>query len=141
MAILTDAVERARFRRTGFSGLMLPVMEDATLARRAADGSLTIKDLLMYSAVCGTGLDTLPLPGAATESQIAPVLLDLAALALRLDKPLTARLMPVPNKKAGDETGFDFAFFAHSKVMQMDSEEMGGALARGGTFQLRSRRR
>ncbi len=98
-AILTDAVDRARFRRTGFSGLMLPVMEDAILAKRAADGSLTIKDLLMYSAVCGTGLDTIPLPGSATEAQIAPVLLDLAALALRLDKPLTARLMPIPNKR------------------------------------------
>ena len=62
-AVLTDAIDRARFRRAGFSGLMLPVMEDATLAKRAADGSLTVKDLLMYSAVCGTGLDTIPLAG------------------------------------------------------------------------------
>ena len=69
-AVLTDAVDRGRFKRAGFSGLMLPVLEDASLAKRAADGSLTIKDLLMYSAVCGTGLDTIPLPGNTSEGQI-----------------------------------------------------------------------
>ena len=131
--------DRARFKRAGFSGLMLPVMEDATLAKRAADGSLTVKDLLMYSAVCGTGLDTIPLPGDTTEGQIAAVLLDLAALALRLDKPLTARLMPIPNKKAGDATGFDFAFFAESRVMRLESEGVGGPLGGGESVTLQPR--
>jgi uncharacterized protein (UPF0210 family) len=139
-AVLTDAVGRARFKRAGFSGLMLPVMEDAALAKRAADGSLTIKDLLLYSAVCGTGLDTIPLPGDTTESQIAAVLLDLAALAMRLDKPLTARLMPIPNKMAGDPTGFDFEYFANSKVLRLDADALGAAFAGDGGFRLRSRR-
>ena len=98
-AILTESIERADFPRTGFSGLMMPVLEDATLAQRAEDGTLTVKDLLLYSAVCGTGLDTVPLPGDTTNEQITALLLDLSALALRLDKPLTARLMPVPGKK------------------------------------------
>ena len=105
-AILTEIIERARFPRTGFSGLMLPVLEDAVLAERAAEGSLTVKDLLLYSAVCGTGLDTVPLPGDTSADQIAALLLDLSALALRLDKPLTARLMPIPGKKAGDPDQF-----------------------------------
>jgi uncharacterized protein (UPF0210 family) len=100
---------------------LLPVLEDATLSRRAADGSLTVKDLLLYSAVCGTGLDTIPLPGDTTPAQLTPLLLDLSALALRLGKPLTARLMPIPNKKAGDTTGFDFAFFANSRVMALEA--------------------
>ena len=120
-AILTEAIDRANFPRTGFSGLMMPVLEDATLAKRAADGTLSVKDVLLYSAVCGTGLDTIPLPGDTTVDQIIPLLLDLSALALRLDKPLTARLMPVPGKKAGDPTSFDFGFFANSKVMALDS--------------------
>jgi uncharacterized protein len=115
------------------------VLEDATLAKRAADGSLTVKDLLMFSAVCGTGLDTIPLPGDTTESQIASVLLDLAGLARRLDKPLTARLMPIPNKKAGDATGFSFAFFANSKVMRLESEGLHGPLAGGGKVRLGTR--
>jgi len=35
-AILAETMDRASFPRAGFSGLMLPVLEDATLARRAA---------------------------------------------------------------------------------------------------------
>jgi hypothetical protein len=139
-ALMTEAIGRARFPRAGFSGLMLPVLEDATLAQRAAEGAFTLKDLLLYSSVCGTGLDTIPLPGDTTAEQIAPVLLDLSALALRLDKPLTARLMPVPNKGAGEPTDFDFDFFANSRVMTLDSEPLQGPLGGGERFSLRPRR-
>jgi uncharacterized protein (UPF0210 family) len=138
-AIMTEAIERANFYRAGFSGFMQPVLEDSVLAKRAADGTLTIKDLLLFSAVCGTGLDTVPLPGDASAGQIAALLLDLCALALRLDKPLTARLMPVPGKKAGEPTGFDFAFFANSRVMALEAENLGGALAGGDVFELKHR--
>ncbi len=138
-SILTEAVDRADFPHTGFSGFMQPVLEDSVLAKRAAEGTLTIKDLLLYSAVCGTGLDTVPLPGDTTADQITPLLLDLSALALRLDKPLTARLMPVPGKKAGDPTDFDFAFFANSKVMALEAEKLGAAFSGDEVFQLQSR--
>jgi len=126
--ILTEAIDRADFPHIGFSGFMQPILEDSVLAQRAAEGTLTIKDVLLYSAVCGTGLDTIPMPGNTTAEQIAPLLLDLCALALRLDKPLTARLMPIPGKKAGDETKFDFAFFAPSRVMALESAELNSPL-------------
>ena len=135
-AFLAEAMDRARFPRAGFSGLMLPVLEDAVLARRAAEGVLTVKDLLLYSAMCGTGLDTLPLPGEITGEELAPILLDLAALACRLDKPLTARLMPIPGKRAGDPTGFDFAYFANSRVMAVDAQPLGSLLAGDEAFEL-----
>jgi uncharacterized protein (UPF0210 family) len=139
-ALLTESIARANFLDTGFSGLMMPVLEDATLAKRAAEGTLTIKDLLLYSAVCGTGLDTVPLPGDVTAEQVTPLLLDLCALSLRLDKPLTARLMPIPGKRAGDETNFDFAFFAPSRVMALDSAGLTNSLAGSETFRLSPRR-
>ncbi|MBE0682592.1 MAG: DUF711 family protein [Anaerolineales bacterium] len=135
-AILTEAIERADFPHIGFNGFMQPVLEDTILAKRAAEGTLTIKDALLYSAVCGTGLDTIPLPGDTTADQISPLLLDLCALALRLDKPLTARLMPVPGKRAGDPTEFDFAFFANSKVMRLDSERLNLPLNDSASFSL-----
>lgn len=127
-AFIADALDRANFPRVGFSGLMLPVLEDATLARRAAEGILTIKDLLLYSAVCGTGLDTIPLPGDTSQEQIAAILLDVAALALRLGKPLTARLIPIPGKAAGDATNFNFAYFANSRVMEVCAAPLKGVL-------------
>jgi len=138
-AILTEAIDRADFPHTGFSGFMQPVLEDSVLAKRAAEGTLTIKDALLYSAVCGTGLDTIPLPGDITAEQIVPLLLDLCALALRLDKPLTARLMPIPGKKAGDETNFDFGFFANSKVMNLDALPLSPPLSGSETFDLKKR--
>jgi uncharacterized protein (UPF0210 family) len=139
-ALLTEAIDRAAFLHTGFSGFMQPILEDSVLAKRAAEGILSIKDVLLYSAVCGTGLDTIPLPGDTTSQQLVPLLLDLCALALRLDKPLTARLMPIPTKKAGDATNFDFAFFAPSKVMALDSEPLTNSFAGTETFLLSSRK-
>jgi uncharacterized protein len=138
-AILTESIERARFQRTGFSGMMMPVLEDSMLAKRAADGTLTIKDLLLYSAVCGTGLDTVPIPGDVSSSQIAALLIDISALALRLNKPLTARLMPVPGKHAGDLTSFSFGFFANSRVMALDAAPLSRALGGDEEFLLYNR--
>jgi len=138
-AILADTIDQADFPRAGFSGLMLPVLEDAILARRAAQGSLSVMDLLLYSAVCGTGLDTIPLPGDTAVEQLYAVLLDLASLSLRLAKPLTARLMPIPGKKAGDPTGFDFAYFANSHVMPLQAIPLDRFLAGDESFSLHRR--
>ncbi len=139
-AFLADSLDRAQLPRAGFNGLMLPVLEDATLAQRAAEGSLTVRDLLLYATVCGTGLDTVPLPGDTSVEQLAAVLLDLAALSQRLRKPLTARLMPVPGKQAGDPTAFDFGYFANSRVLALEAAPLGGLLAGDETFELRTRK-
>ncbi len=116
-ALVMNAVESAKFPRAGFCGLMLPILEDSVLAARAAEGRLTVNDLLLLSAVCGTGLDCIPLPGEVGIAALHDILLDVAALALRLNKPLTARLMPFPAKKAGDLLEFEFEFFAGSRVL------------------------
>ncbi len=137
-AFLADALDRAAFPRTGFNGLMLPVLEDPVLAARAAEGLLTVKDLLAYSAVCGTGLDTVPLPGDTTPAQLAAVLWDVAALSRRLRKPLTARLMPVPGKQAGDPLTFDFPYFADGRVMTVQAAPVDGVW-QGPAFDLRPR--
>jgi uncharacterized protein len=139
-AILADTIDEAGFARAGFSGLMLPVLEDAVLARRVAEGKLDIKDLLLYSAVCGTGLDTIPLPGDTTPEQLSAILVDLASLSSRLGKPLTARLMPIPGKKAGDLTGFDFAYFANSRVMSLCVSHLDRFLAGEESFILKPRK-
>jgi hypothetical protein len=137
-AFVADTLDRGRWKRVGFNGLMLPVLEDSILAARS-QGSLTLKDLLLYSAVCGAGLDTVPLPGDASPEQLSAVLLDVAALSVRLDKPLTARLMPVPGKKAGDPTSFDFSFFANGYIMALPAAPLQGLLSGRETFSLKPR--
>ena len=141
MAYLADSLDRAHFRRAGFNGLFTPVLEDSVLARRVVEGSLGTRDLLLYSAVCGTGLDTLPLPGDTSVEQIYALLLDVAALALRLDKRLTARLLPIPGKQAGDRTEFNFEFFANTRVMPLDARPLGGLLAGGNILYIQPRQK
>lgn len=138
-AFLADTLDRGSWMRTGFNGLMLPVLEDSYLARRSSLGTLTIKDLLLFSAVCGTGLDTVPLPGDSTPAQLAGLLLDVAALAQRLRKPLTARLMPIPGKASGDSIHYDFEFFADGKVMKIPASSLSGLLAGSESFDLQPR--
>ncbi|MBZ5597772.1 MAG: DUF711 family protein [Acidobacteriia bacterium] len=106
-AMITRAVKSVPVKQVGYSGLMVPVLEDSTLARRWSEGAFNIDSLLAYSAVCGTGLDTVPLPGDVTEDQLARIIGDMATLAYKWRKPLSARLQPVAGKKAGEKTEFN----------------------------------
>jgi uncharacterized protein len=131
-ALVTRAIRRTKMRRCGFSGLMLPLLEDSVLARRAAERPPSLHELLLYSAVCGTGLDTIPLPEDVSEAELAGVYLDVAALSVALNaKPLTARLLPVPGARAGDRTTFVFDYFANSRVLEVSGAGAVGVLERG----------
>lgn len=113
---LTAALKNTDLPTCGYCGLMLPVLEDAVLGKRWEEGLVNAHQLLLYSAVCGTGLDTLPLPGSIAPEEIAHLLLDVATLAFRLNKPLSARLFPVPGKKAGDTTTFTSPYLTNTIV-------------------------
>jgi uncharacterized protein (UPF0210 family) len=106
-ATLTAAIRDIHVKRTGYNGLMVPILEDERLAQRWSEGNISIDGLLSYSAVCGTGLDTIPLPGDTTEQQLDLIIGDMASLAFKWKKPLSARLLPVANKAAGEMTDFD----------------------------------
>ncbi|MCI0348547.1 MAG: DUF711 family protein [Acidobacteriales bacterium] len=115
-AAITRAIQAIPVKQVGYSGLMVPVMEDSLLAQRWAEGTYNIDSVLAYSAVCGTGLDTIPLPGDISEQQIEKILADVASLAVKWRKPLTARLLPVAGKKAGDRTEFDDPFLVNTTI-------------------------
>jgi uncharacterized protein (UPF0210 family) len=105
--IITAAVKAVPVKQIGYSGLMVPVMEDKLMAQRWAESVYNIDDLLAYSSVCGTGLDTIPLPGDVSADQLNRIFSDVASLAVKWNKPLSARLQPIPGKKPGDRTDFD----------------------------------
>jgi uncharacterized protein len=114
--IITTAVKAVPVKQIGYSGLMVPVMEDKLLARRWSEGAYDIDALLAYSAVCATGLDTVPLPGDISEAQLMRIYGDVASLAWKWHKPLAARLQPVTGRKAGEETPFDDPYLFNTKI-------------------------
>ena len=105
--MITAAVKAVPVKQTGYSGLMVPIMEDKLMAQRWAEGTFNVDSLLAYSSVCGTGLDTVPLPGDVSVEQLKWIYADVASLATKWNKPLSARLQPVPGKKAGDRTDYE----------------------------------
>ena len=80
--------------------------------------------------MCGCGLDTVPVPGATQQQPAeerrrlldatAALLLDVAALAFRLNKPLSVRLLPVPGATAGQVTRFDSPYLLNCKVLPLE---------------------
>ena len=116
VAALTTALKSTGLPTCGYNGVMLPVLEDTVLGQRWEEGLLHVHQLLLYSAVCGTGLDTIPLAGDTPVESIARILLDVAALAVRLRKPLSARLFPVPNAHAGERTTFTSPYLTNTVI-------------------------
>lgn len=107
--IITRAVKDVPVKQTGYSGLMIPVLEETTLTRRWTEGTYGLDSILAYSAVCAGGVDTVPLPGDTSEAAIASIVGDVATLAFKWNKPLAARLLPAPGKRAGEMTEFSGA--------------------------------
>eukprot|EP00440_Ansanella_granifera_P053682 gb/GFBE01058197.1/.p1 GENE.gb/GFBE01058197.1/~~gb/GFBE01058197.1/.p1 ORF type:complete len:507 (+),score=117.00 gb/GFBE01058197.1/:1-1521(+) len=122
-AVITAVMKKLPVERCGYSGLMLPITEDAGLAERANQGRLSIQQLLFYSSVCGTGIDTVPVAGSTSPDRLALVYMDMASLAFRLRKPLSARLWPVAGKKVGEMTEVNNPFFVNTKVLAVDPAE------------------
>jgi len=118
-ALITSVLRELPVKRAGYSGLMMPILEDATLAQRWGEGHITVDGLLAYSSVCGTGLDTIPLPGDVSRRQLERMLSDTASLAFKWNKPLSVRLLPVPGKRAGERTTFNGPYLANTVLQPL----------------------
>jgi uncharacterized protein (UPF0210 family) len=118
-ATITSAIREIQVKQTGYSGLMLPILEDKRLAQRWSEGRITIDSLLSYSAVCGTGLDTVPLPGDISAEQLSLIIGDMASLAVKWHKPLSARLFPVQGKGPGEMTELNGEFLVNATIQPL----------------------
>jgi len=119
-ATIASAVKDVKVKQTGYTGLMLPILEDTRLAQRWSEGHISIDALLSYSAVCGTGLDTVPLPGDVSAEHLSLIIGDMASLAVKWHKPLSARLLPVLGKGWGEMTEFNDPFLVNAKLQSLD---------------------
>lgn len=117
--VVTSALRKIQVKQVGYSGLMLPVLEDSVLARRWESGAITRDSLMSYSSVCSTGLDAIPLPGDVTEHELENIVADVASLAVKWHKPLSARLLPVAGKHAGDMTEFSSPYLVNIRIQKL----------------------
>ena len=58
----------------------------------------------------------LPVPGDISSKELTGIMLDVAAKASWLNKPLGARILPIPNKSTGDLTSFEHDFFVNTRI-------------------------
>ena len=117
--MLTAALKVLPVRSCGYCGLMLPVLEDEVLAARATEGRYGIRELLLYSAVCGTGLDVVPIPGDTPTAALERLLLDVAALADAPREAAVRRLLLARGLKAGDLTTFESPYLTNARVFEV----------------------
>jgi uncharacterized protein len=122
-ATITAAIKDVKVKQAGYSGLMLPILEDSRLAQRWSEGRISLDALLAYSAVCGTGLDTIPLPGDITAEQLSLIIGDMASLAYKWHKPLSARLLPIARKGPGEMTDLDDPFLVNAVLQPLHHVE------------------
>lgn len=120
--ILKTIIKNTGIRSTGFNGVMFSLLEDCELAKANDKKHLSIEKLMLYSTVCGCGIDMVPVPGDIFEEELKSLILDVAALSSILNKPLGVRVLPIPMKSANEFTNFNHDFLTNTRIMKVDGQ-------------------
>lgn len=106
LAMLNDAVKKGGIMASshvgGLSGAFIPVSEDAEMIEAARNGFLTFDKLEAMTCVCSVGLDMIAIPGTTSVDTIAGIIADEMAIGMINKKTTAVRIIPVPNKKVGE---------------------------------------
>lgn len=120
-SIITKVIKNLDVKSCGYSGLMLPIIEDKVLAKRAMQGNYSVEELLLFSSVSGTGLDVVPVSGNISRETVEGIYQDVASLSLKyFNKALSARLFPIPQKIVGDTVNFKNPYLTSSVIMKLN---------------------
>lgn len=132
-ALLTDALRAALqesgAKAVGFNGVMFSLLEDDHLARANSMRGLSLHGLISLAAVCGCGIDMVPLSGLVFQEEIAALMLDIAAMSTTLRKPLGVRVLPIPGRGVNEFTQFNLDFLCDSRIMDVGAVERAPATA------------
>jgi len=135
LALLNDAVKKGGLFASssvgGLSGAFIPVCEDAALADAVAKGTLTLEKLEAMTSVCSVGLDMIAVPGDVSAETIAAIIADEVAIGVINGKTTAVRLIPVPNKKAGDIAVFG-GLFGQSAIIPVTNPDAANAFVKLG---------
>jgi uncharacterized protein (UPF0210 family) len=125
--ILRSLIELTKIKTVGFNGVMYSLLEDEFMGKRNRV-LYSIDSLISYSAVCGCGLDMVPLPGDVFEEEISSMICDIAALSMALKKPLMVRLLPIPMKHANEFTCFNMDFLVNTRIMNIKNVALANSM-------------
>ncbi|MCF7791007.1 MAG: PFL family protein [Victivallales bacterium] len=124
IAMINDAVKKggafASQAVGGLSGAFIPVMEDAELAEAVANQELSLEKLEAMTSVCSVGLDMVAVPGSVDAKTLSSLIADEMAIGMINSKTTAVRVIPVPNKKAGEFVSFG-GLFGESVIMPVNN--------------------
>lgn len=135
LAMLNDAVKKggvmASSRVGGLSGAFIPVSEDIGMIEAARTDAIDINKLEAMTAVCSVGIDMVAIPGDTSPSTISGIIADEAAIGMINNKTTAVRVIPVPNKKEGEEVEFG-GLLGTAPVMKVSPFSSAKFINRGG---------
>ena len=99
-----------------FNGIMYSLLEDKIMCEAHNKENFSLDSIILYSTVCGCGLDMVPLPSNVKEEEIASMILDVATTSIKLNKPLGVRVLPIPTKFSKDMTNLNLDFLTNTKI-------------------------
>lgn len=127
LAMLNDAVKKGGLFASssvgGLSGAFIPVSEDIVLSESVRKGTLCLDKLEAMTSVCSVGLDMIAIPGDTTAETISAIIADEMAIGVMNNKTTAARLIPVPDMKAGDKAVFG-GLFGEAFVIPVPNNNM-----------------
>ena len=117
--LLKEIIYVNQLKPAGFNGVMYSLLEDPKLCDANNKKTLNIDSFILYSSLCGCGLDMVPVPGNILEEELASIILDVSALSIKLNKPLGVRVLPIPNGSVNEYTKFDMDFLTNTRIMDI----------------------
>lgn len=94
----------SRFKSVGFSGVMYSLLEDLELCSINNERGVTLEQLITLSTMCGCGVDMVPVYGQISNDEFISIVLDVAGISSRLNKPLGIRILPIQHCKRGNSS-------------------------------------
>jgi len=123
LALLNDQVKKGGIMASsyvgGLSGAFIPVSEDQGMINAVSKGALTIEKLEAMTCVCSVGLDMIVIPGDTTDTTIAGIIADEAAIGMVNQKTTAVRVIPAAGKKVGDTVEFG-GLLGHAPVIPVN---------------------
>ena len=135
LAMLNDAVKKGGIMASshvgGLSGAFIPISEDAGMIEAAPRGCLTFDKLEAMTSVCSVGLDMIAIPGDTPADTISGIIADEMAIGMINKKTTAVRIIPAPNKKAGDKVVFG-GLLGEAPIMNVNTLSSSKFVQRGG---------